>query len=354
MLRHLLRVDDKHVASALVDRDRLVGDEEPAPAGEGQAHADKETGHDDAVRVRKDRAQLHSAGRGIGPVAHVVDLADPGEAVVGVERPVRLVTLAFGCHRLTAPAERAVDEDLALAHVEVGIDRVLAHDRSEERRLAGADEVPDVDVVAVDAPAVGRVDVGVGEVELRRVEVGLRLRDRRARLVARLGLLHQIGLAAGIALKDRLRDLELLRGRLGLRLSALEIGRRLVDTGLVKARLDDEQGIALFDVGARREVHALEEPLHACPDLDRLDGDRPAGDLVVRRHLLLDREGDGDLRRRGRSVLVASTGGHEDGESQRVSRASHRQPRAATTWATSGAIGESRGVCLLRCRRPLP
>ena len=298
--------DHQSEAAALIGAERFLGHEHPAPARERNAQADEQARQDRGVGVGKHGARFVRAGRGVDLVARVVHLADVRKALLGRQRHVGDHALSAGIRGFSEPVELAVDEQIALAHLEVGVHRVWPDDGREHSRIVGADEVADVDEVAVDASADGRVDVRVGQVELRGRERRLGLLYRGTRFVTRLLLLNQIGLAAGLLLEDRRRDRVLLFRRRGARLRALRVGFGLVYPRLVKLGLDHEQEIALLHLGAGREVHADEYPLHSRADLDRLDGARLPGGLQIDGDLLLDRMRDRDLGRRWRNVGVAA------------------------------------------------
>ena len=203
----------------------------------------------------------------------------------------------------------------------------LPHDRQlgvvgAAPRGRGADEVAQLDLgqanPAVDRrehPTVAQVDLGIGDPSFRPGDV--RPGGDDVRLVVRLGLLQAglIGLdlrrvllaerllaldildRGGVPLQQRLltphldlgerehrlaerelcrRDLprlgvaRLLQGGLGLLQCRLGLG----EFGLEGLLVDDEQELALLDVGALPEVDLLEEPAHPGADGDLLEGPR--------------------------------------------------------------------------------
>ena len=135
----------------------------------------KRPGTSSAIGVREDGAQLDRAGLRIDPVARVVDAAGVREARVGREREARLVARIRRAVRRSALL--AIAQQLRLAHLEVGVDRVRLHDRGEQRGAAGSHQVADVDQVAVDHAVERGIDVRVGEVQLARRR-GSRARSR--------------------------------------------------------------------------------------------------------------------------------------------------------------------------------
>src|SRR5262249_10862337 len=145
------------------------------------AHAREESGDNHVVGVRKHGPQLNRASVGIDLVAEVVDPSGVGEARLSGEAE-KSSGQTLGVDRALLALELPALEDFALAGGEIHVNRILLDDRGEERRLAAADEIADVDVVAVYTPIDRREDLRVGEIEVRGFEVRpchcqLRLRE---------------------------------------------------------------------------------------------------------------------------------------------------------------------------------
>ena len=146
-------------------------------------------GAEQAVAVGKERLQLDGAGARI-------DLAIGGhdEAAMREQAPVGEHKLDAGIEALgdlvrvelrellLRPGEVAAVEALQalreahvveLAHREVHADRVDLRDRGEERRAVLADQISDTDEREARDAGVGRLDLGVREVQLGLLERGL-------------------------------------------------------------------------------------------------------------------------------------------------------------------------------------
>ena len=94
-----------------------------------------------------------------------------------------------------------------------------------------------------------------------------------------------------------------LRGGLG--------GLRPLELELVRLGLDDEERRSFLYLLALLVVDLLQEPLHARDQIGGVYRRRVAGGLEVAGDLLLHRNGDGDLRRRRRYVVVLLPAGAE-------------------------------------------
>ena len=137
--------------------------------------------------------------------------------------------------------------------------------------------------------------------------------DRHAGLIV-----HHLGLV-GVALGPRLVHLR-LRGKVALaqRELPVELGLGLDQIGLrrlqrslcllqlclIGRRLDDEQRVGQFGLGAILVVDLLEVTLHPRFEIDLIVRDRVAGDFEVRQHVLLHRLRHTYLRRRRRDIGV--------------------------------------------------
>ena len=107
---------------------------------------------------------------------------------------------------------------------------------------------------------------------------------------------------------------------LRLRLGKLSLG--LLRRGLVGARIDDEQEIALLHVVSVAERDALHVAVHARTDLDGVDRLQAAGERVPSGHFLHHRR----ARRNGRSGGRRGRAGTASGDHQ-CDKAGRREPR---------------------------
>ena len=141
------------------------------------------------------------------------------------------------------------------------------------------------------------------EVQLRRTERGLvggRLRDR---------FLRERRAAIVLFFRDRVLGAQAF-GALQLGVGALTRGPRAselraqtIALGLEGPGIDLEEQGASLDDGAFLEADRRDETRYARPDVNRIDGLQPAGELVPLGHLALDDLGDGDLWRRWWTLL---------------------------------------------------
>src|SRR5262249_46846524 len=142
--------------------------------------------------------------------------------------------------------------ELADRLAEVDVDRVDLRDRRQQRRLALPDQRAFGDLLLAGAAADRRDDAGVTGIDLRRVDVGLRLLDRGGHCIVQIGLRQQalVGYGTGTLGSDAV----VLRGRL----RGGEVRQLRVQRGLQRRRVDLEQQLAFLDVGAFG-VDALEQ-----------------------------------------------------------------------------------------------
>ena len=185
------------------------------------------------------------------------------EIELALVRPALLVAQAAPrrCDRLSRarwqrPAAIAADRQvIALAHVEIEIDRVERHDGGEQRcvapAFAAADQVADAHLMIADAPGDRRGDAGEFEIELGRADRGLGL--LRPRPAPRAACLRRAGRACSAELEiascaaRRCASSCLLR-EIELRIAwLLAAPAPAASVDLVGARIDDEQQIALLD-----------------------------------------------------------------------------------------------------------
>ena len=127
-----------------------------------------------------------------------------------------------------------------------------------------------------------RLDLGVGEVDLRVAQRRLGLLERGLGLEL-LALALVVGrLRAGVGAQQIGGALELDLGVGERGLGGVARGRLLVDRRLVGVGLDREQDLAFLDLVAVVELARTEEALHARPQVDLVDRGRTADELRPR------------------------------------------------------------------------
>src|SRR5262249_29615460 len=185
------------------------------------------------------------------------------------------------------------------------------HDGGELGGAIGADHPAERHQTRGDDAVEGRLDLRIAEVERGLCNIDLGLLEPGARRIA-IGRciverLLRGDLAArkvGLALIFSFRLLQRrLRGDLG--------GLRPLELELVRLGLDDEERRSFLYLLALLVVDLLQEPLHARDQIGGVYRRRIAGGLEVAGDLLLRRNGDGDLRRRRRDVVVLLPAGAE-------------------------------------------
>ena len=168
------------------------------------------------------------------------------------------------------------------------------------------------------APGERRRHGRVAEIDLRDVEVGLRLGDGRPLAVAVGERPVVVRLRRDDLLPQDFLALELRLRGLQLRLVLLQRRLRQSHLRLVLVLLDDEQRAAGLDVGTVDIVHGGQEPGHARHEIDRGEGRGLPGEVGVVRRLLQQGTGDGHRRRRGnlqgRLLLTSREDQHGDGQ----------------------------------------
>ena len=118
------------------------------------------------------------------------------------------------------------------------------------------------------------------------------------------------------------------RGIGAVRLGPRELGLALLDDRLVRILLDHEQEIAGGDIRALLEQPLLEEPGHPGAQLDHVDRDDPAIELIARgnRGGLHSDDGHRGRRRRGRRA-GRRLGGVVAGRERQRQQQGHARPR---------------------------
>ncbi len=219
-------------------------------------------------------------------------------------------------------------EQFALRYREADIDRILAHDR-RQRPGRRRDEVADRHIGPADPAGDRRLDIGVAELQLRLLQVGLRAQQNslcfaaaRNRFIEpglrRGALLHQFGLALHLDFGELQSRLRLFHCRLGL-----------VERRLVEALLDHEQELPFLDVGSLIEQSLFQKSLDPRAQIDLVDGFDPAGERCRRAilfgHDTSDRYGGRRRWRRGGRLRVSAGCNRKRDHAQRRDRANpHR------------------------------
>ncbi len=239
--------------------------------------------------------------------------------------------------------EALVGDVVALAHVEVEVDRVLRDDGGQHRRGAAApltagDEVAGGDEVAADAAGQRRGDMGPAHVELGLAHRGLGLVQRRLCCEALLGALVERFARSEAGGDEAAGAVELLSGKLQRRLGGGDLRPGVSQGDVVGPRVDDEEQVALLHELAVGEVDLGEVAADLRPDLDAVRRRELAGEAGPGREPLPERRGDHDHRRRhgGRGRLRHRRRHHavrhrcdRDRDDREESGAGHAHPAAA-------------------------
>ena len=196
-----------------------------------------------ALRIGDGGAQGHAVGAAIDGHVDEVDFADL--VVQWSRRKTCSFTLMVVDIGLLVLAGL---QHVGLAHRKGHIHRVLADDE-RQRPGVGADHIAFGDVGAADLSGDGRVDVGVAEIDVRGVQIGLVGQDLALGLLVggeRLVARHH---GAGLPRHQLLGALELNLGERLCRLAALQGALGLLDGGLEESRLDLVERRAFLDRG---------------------------------------------------------------------------------------------------------
>ena len=199
------------------------------------------------------------------------------------------------------------ERDVRFRDRKVGIDRVQTLD-GQERRSAGADDVPDVDIAQSGAAIDGRFDEAMVEIDLRSRDCGIRFLRVGLRGIQVLTGGHMF--LAQLFLSFQVR---LVQRRIGL-------GRS--ERGLVRAGIDREKEVAFFQIGAVFEMALRDLTADLRLDLDRLVRARGSDFIQIKGHIFLDDFGGRDHARRHflllRLVPAAAQPEHEHDEEKRA------------------------------------
>jgi hypothetical protein len=199
-----------------------------------------------------------------------------------------------------------------LVTLEIQVDGIQRHDRSEERTAVDptGNQVASRHLRTADTPVDGTRDSGEGHVEVRGLErgrgscyVGFRLRHRAFTLVDFL-------LGNRTAFLEVSHALLLDFGELERGAETLQVRRGTVIVGLVRPRIDDKQQFAALHHFAFGEGHEVDIPGHSRADLDGFHGLQAARELIPIRDALLQHLRDTDFGwRRGGGCAGTATAG---------------------------------------------
>ena len=210
-------------------------------------------------------------------------------------------------HPQPAAGQRRPDiQNIALADVEIHVDRVVLHDRRQHRwRRGAADVLADRNQPCCDDAVERRRNLRIVVIDLGKLRIVARLVEGRLRGIARRQGLIVVRLGGrlvtqqlGLALERRLR---LLQVSLGADLR----GFGLLKLDPVGLGLDGEQQRALGHPRAVSVVDLIDEAWDAGDQIGAVHRGEISGRFEIAGHRLLRRHGDGDLRGRRRDILVA-------------------------------------------------
>ena len=157
---------------------------------------------------------------------------------------------------------------------EVDVHGVHGDDRRQQRGAFGpaADEVAARHVQSADPPADRRPDFRELDVELRGADRGFGGGERRDGLALLLRARVELLLGNRSRSKQAFRAIAVVARELEPHLRPRELGRRLLQDGSIRPRIDDEEQGSLFDHAAFVEVDRLQVAADARAHLDGLDG----------------------------------------------------------------------------------
>jgi len=267
--RHrLIVLDDVDEGSRRAALDRRRRHESRVGKGlHEHSHVDELIGEEREIRVRKFRAKLHGAGRG-------VDLVIDGDQLARRELRLLIAVPCLDGDRFAVPEALKHLLDVVLGNRIDHGDRLELGDHDEAVRVRSVDDVSRIDLPQSDAAGDRRGNPRIRQLQLRVVDCRL-VSDQRG-----FHLAHQRLLRVDLLLRDRVLceqcpitlkvDLRIAEQRLVLRHLAL----RLLEHHLEGARIDLGEHVAGFDdlSFGERDPHQL--PIHAGPH----------GDRIARRH----------------------------------------------------------------------
>ena len=226
-----------------------------------------------------------------------------------------------------------VSQEAPLVGVERRVDGVLRHHGRQARGAAGLDQVSDGDLGATDAPADGRAHPRPFQVQSRHRDGCLGGADGGGGALGTGRAVVEILAGDGLASRQLLRALQRAAGQRRGAACLRQLGFRPRHLRLVGAAIDLEEDVALADLFAGVEHHALDVARHARANLDRFDRLQAADEFVPVGDRPLLGGGHRDRRRRwgtggGRLRGPAATGQRKrsaqgQGGARKVSDACH-------------------------------
>jgi hypothetical protein len=217
-----------------------------------------------------------------------------------VQRSVGESDLCLDAFDIGRTAGLSCAQEFALAHRERHIHGIQADDRREDAAVR-TDDVALGQGRSPDLAGDRRNDVGVAQIDLRRLQVRLICHDGPLRFPLRRDGFVQLLARAYVLRKELLLPLPVLHRELVLGLAGLQSALGLLDRCLKQAFFDAVERLPLVDQIAFLEKDRLQVALHPRPDVDAVDRVDPS-DEVER---LGDRPQLGlhDAHRNGRSPL---------------------------------------------------
>ena len=306
-LRNVVVPDDVDEASGLIGGNRLVGEQKRLIVGRAlQAHAGEHAWREQPLRVGHNRAGAQGARAGVEPVLEEVELARVRKALLVGQPHADGRSDHAGRAHARGPREPLILQRVVLAHVEVDVDRVL-RDNGGEKGVArvvaaAAHEVAARHQRAADATRDRRGDAAEAQLQLRRLDAGLRNLHGSRRLA------HQVlavieGLPRdGLALEQRSAALDVEARVADADAGLVELGFGLIECALERTRVDLEEEVAGLHLLAVGEIHLRQVAAHPRTHVHGLDGIEAARILVPFDRLAHGGLANRDLGRRKRSV----------------------------------------------------
>ncbi len=157
-------------------------------------------------------------------------------------------------------------------HAEVDAHRVALDHGGQQRLPARPDQRADVGVAFGDVARNRRPHGGVAQRKFRLRQVGFAHHHiGRGALVGGHGVV-QVELAGGVLFVEGADAVQIALSFQCLCLGLVQLGFCAVGPGAVELRVDDEQRLPLFNIGAFGKEHPFEVALHAGADFDELLG----------------------------------------------------------------------------------
>ena len=294
--------DHQDIPLPLVHADGIVRDEQGLVLGtRGHAHPHEETGAEQFIPVFPLAAHAHRARAGSDAVVHEVHESFVRKTFLVLEPEKNRHAGVAGGFEFALVGKLDVVEDRVFVHVHVGVEGIDGDHAGEHAILPGGGglhQVADCDVLPAGAPRDGRSDVAKFKVELGRLDGGLGhgggtlAAQEGGRFIVEVGGGgHVLGAQILGAVEVGLPELLLC-----LRLQERAVG--VVQIGLVRARINGKEQVALFDDAARLEIDAHQVAADPRANLDAFDGIGAPDVFVPFNDLAFRGRGDRHLGRR--------------------------------------------------------